>query len=201
MPIFQNNSPSQAWKEEGRKNPVVQPSFGRSQSSAFRSLGQLLGEVFVKRINLGAQQWAEWQSCPNSLLPVEGEIESPMTTNIWSLWQREEFAHRGGEKERSEKWEFWRVSLQGEKWTVCVETYREISTLDIYPPWIFTQTAQNRPTRSSWAVKKKLIYRLIWKQLSSVLPAAGISQKRIELRNAQVPLRGCSSCPYLKNPS
>lgn len=139
MPIFQNNSPSQAWKEEGRKNPVVQPSFGRSQSSAFRSLGQLLGEVFVKRINLGAQQWAEWQSCPNSWLPVEGEIESPMTTNIWSLWQREEFAHRGGEK--GKKWKIRILKSQFAGWEMncaCRDIQRNIhlgylSTLDIYP--------------------------------------------------------------------
>lgn len=73
MSIFQNNSPSQVciWKGEGRKSPAVQSSFIKAgplleepsmdgdESSACRSLGQLLGEVFVKRINLEAQKWAE----------------------------------------------------------------------------------------------------------------------------------------------
>lgn len=32
---------------------------GGDESSAFRSPGQLFGEVFVKKTNLEAQKWAE----------------------------------------------------------------------------------------------------------------------------------------------
>lgn len=132
--------------------------------------------------------------------PREGEIESPINTNIWNLWQKEVSAHRGGEKGRSEKAEWngqLEIRFQGDKWTVCVQRERcslFTSTLDIYP-----KSTEQTKKEASHQWKKYLFTLKPGFKAPVPHPASSRDLPKEDLTEGwpwgQMALSGCSLCP------